>query len=159
MQKYHLRRKEKEITDLTEIEKIIENGKYITLALSKDNQPYVLTLSYGYDKLNRIFYFHTAKIGMKIDFIKANPKTCATIIENLGYEIGDCNHHYKTVVIFGTLKIVEDIEEKKHGLDVMFTHLEGNSDEMKKKFIKDNADYDKVCVLKMSIERITAKKN
>jgi nitroimidazol reductase NimA-like FMN-containing flavoprotein (pyridoxamine 5'-phosphate oxidase superfamily) len=47
---FHLRRKDKEITDVNTLKKILKTTKYITIALSADNQPYLVSLSHGYDE-------------------------------------------------------------------------------------------------------------
>ena len=44
-----LRRKEKEIKDKDAMIAILEEAKYITIAMCKDNEPYLVTLSHGYD--------------------------------------------------------------------------------------------------------------
>jgi nitroimidazol reductase NimA-like FMN-containing flavoprotein (pyridoxamine 5'-phosphate oxidase superfamily) len=84
--KYHLiNRPDREITDEEEILRILKNGKYATLSLCKNNEPYIVTLSYGYEEQSNSLYFHCAKKGLKLVFIKNNPRVCATIIEDGGY--------------------------------------------------------------------------
>lgn len=43
--KYNLRRVDKEITDERILKKILKSTKYVTLALSMDNQPYLVYLA------------------------------------------------------------------------------------------------------------------
>lgn len=157
--RYHLRRSEKEIKERKEIERIIKEGKYAVLALSKDCQPYVLTLSYGYDFENETFFFHTAKKGMKIDFIMANPKASLTVIEDLGYVQNECEHRFKSVVVFGDIEIVESYDEKVFALNVMFEHLEKNPDKMRKKHLENRQKIENVCILKMKANKLTAKES
>jgi len=64
-----MRRKEKEITDKEEMINILENAEYITIAMSRNNEPYLVTLSHGYDRNQNCIYFHCAKEGKKIDFL------------------------------------------------------------------------------------------
>ena len=45
----NIRRTEKAITDENEMKQILQKAQYITLAMSKDNQPYLATLSHGYE--------------------------------------------------------------------------------------------------------------
>ena len=101
MEKYHMQKKEREIKDLEEIQEILIRGKYTTISLCNENKPYIVTLSYGYDKENSILYFHSSKTGLKIDFIKANSSVCATIIEDNGYKTGKCEHHYSYLFFIG----------------------------------------------------------
>jgi uncharacterized protein len=71
---YHVRRSDRAIADQEQMVAIIENCRYATIALSKGNEPYLVTLSYGYDKTENALYFHCGKEGQKIDFLKSNPK-------------------------------------------------------------------------------------
>ena len=65
-----MRRKDKEITDIKSIEKIIHKAKVCRLALSLDDTPYVVPVCFGYSA--ETIYFHSAKEGKKIDIIKKN---------------------------------------------------------------------------------------
>ncbi len=47
--------------------------------LLTDDQPYVVTLSCGFDAANRRLCFHVANSGRKLDIIARNPKACATV--------------------------------------------------------------------------------
>ena len=50
MQKYHLNnRPNREMVDNSEITTILKSGKYATISLCRGNEPYIVTLSYGYD--------------------------------------------------------------------------------------------------------------
>ena len=70
MQKYHLRnRTNRELTEPSEIIAILENGKYAVIAMCCDNEPYVVTLSYGFDSRKNALYFHCSPKGLKLDFI------------------------------------------------------------------------------------------
>ncbi len=67
-----MRRGDKEIKDMKEIEEIIREAKVCRLAFSVDNMPYIVPLSFGYEK--GIFYFHSALVGKKIDMVKKNDR-------------------------------------------------------------------------------------
>jgi nitroimidazol reductase NimA-like FMN-containing flavoprotein (pyridoxamine 5'-phosphate oxidase superfamily) len=44
-----MRRKQQEITDKSLIREIMEQAKVLRLGLCKDNKPYVVPLSFGFD--------------------------------------------------------------------------------------------------------------
>ncbi len=155
--KYHVKRKDKELTDPAEHEAILKKGRYITLALCYENQPYIVTMNYGYDKNSKALFFHCALEGDKLDMISRNPAVCGTVIEDLGYGHGDCEHYYRSIVLRGNIGIVETLEESKQGIDILIDHLEENPDETKARFLKDDKTYDKMHVLKLDIESITGK--
>ena len=69
-----MRRKEKEILDRTEIDRIIESCPVCHLGMAKDNVPYVVPLNFGYD--GRYLYFHCARSGRKLDYLSANRRVC-----------------------------------------------------------------------------------
>ena len=159
MARYHLRRKEKEITDSERQVDILKNGEYTTIGLCRNNEPYVVTLNYGFDSGRTALYFHCAEEGLKLDFIRDNPNVCATVIQDLGYVHGKCDHAYRTVVCWGKIHVVEDLPEKKHALDIMLNHLEKDPDPIRSRNFKDDKAYQKVGILRMDIEEITGKES
>ncbi len=154
--KYHIRKKEKEIKDKEELVELLKGGKYTVISLSKENEPYIITLSYGYDKTKNALYFHCAKEGQKIDFIKANPYVCGTVIEDNGYE-GRCGQTYRSVVFRGKMNIVEELEEKKLGFTILLNQLEEDPIATKNKFLKKDETYENSGMLRLDITDITGK--
>lgn len=157
MPKYHMHKKEREIKDKNVFTEILKNGKFTTIAMCRNNEPYIVTINYGFDETNKTLYFHCAKIGLKIDFIETNPRVCATVIEDKGYKMNECEHAYRTVVFWGYMSVVKNLEEKKHGMDVLLHHLEENPNPLKKRLLKDDEAYGKVGMLKLEIQEITGK--
>ncbi len=159
MPQYHMRKKEREITDHSRKRQILENGRYATLALCRRNEPYAVTLNYGYDEQRNCLYFHSARKGLKIDFISRNPNVCATIIEDLGYVEGQCDHRYRSLVLWGTMSMVEDLAEKQHGMDILLKHLERHPEEIKKRALSKQDVYQKMAVLRMDIVQMCGKEH
>lgn len=159
MAEYHLRKKEKEISDRDEINEILKKGKYATIGFSANDDPYLVTLSYGYDIQNKRIYFHCALKGQKIDYMTKNPKVCATVIEDNGYVKDFCEHKYSSLIVRGLIRVVDELDEKKHGLDILLNHLEENPDPIKARNIKDDKSYNSVCILCLDISDITGKRN
>ena len=157
MKRYHIRRSEKEIKDREDIIEIIQNQKYLTMAMSKNDQPYLVTMNYGYDKDENCFYFHCADEGKKIDFLEENPMVWGQILEDLGYVHGKCDHHYRTVHFKGKVKFLKNIEEKREALSTMIEQLEDEPDPIKKKMLKES-DIDNVGIGKIKVEFFTGKK-
>jgi len=156
MAKYHMNRKDREITDVKDIVAILQEGKYAVISMCRDNEPYIVTLNYGYDK--NALYFHNALKGLKIDFIKSNPNVCATVIEDRGYIMDECAHAYRSVVFWGKMSIVEDIVEKKHAMEILLNHLEDNPGIIKERSLKDDKVYSELGILRLDIMEITGKK-
>ena len=89
--KYHMiNRPNRELTEESDINAILKNGKFVVISMCRDNEPYIVTLSYGYDIENNSLYFHVARQGLKLDFLKSNKVVCATVIEDGGYIMDEC---------------------------------------------------------------------
>ena len=152
-----MQKKEREILDKRIYLEIMKNGKFSTISMCRNDEPYIVTLSYGFDAINNCLYFHSAQKGLKIEFLKENQKVCGTILEDLGYVNGECSHKYRSIVFWGDMTIVEDLDEKKHAFDVMLKHLEDNPSKLKERFFKNEESYNNTCLLKLEINLITGK--
>ena len=71
-------RREREVTDINEILKIMDTCKIVHVGLVDGDQPYVLPMNYGYtyEDGKMVIYLHGAKKGYKYDLIEKNPKVC-----------------------------------------------------------------------------------
>ncbi len=68
-----MRKKEREVADLQEIESIINMSEVCRLAFADMNVPYIVTMNFGYsggDKKH--LYFHCATEGRKLEMIRKN---------------------------------------------------------------------------------------
>ena len=158
MQKYHMKnRPDRELSNETEIEAILKSGKYTVISMCRNDKPYIVILSCGYDSVKNALYFHCSTSGLKLDFIKANSQVCATIIEDGGYISDECGHHYRTAVFRGTMKIVSDLDEKKHGMKVLLNHLENKPFLIKEKLLMSDDFYSKMEILRLDIAEIHGK--
>ena len=126
--RYHMRRADRAIEDAAAIDTILAEGRFATIALAREGEPYLVTLSYGFDPVRRAMYFHAAHEGLKHEFMRANPSVCATVVVDGGYRTGECAHEYRSVVIRGTMTEVGDMEESRHGMHVLLGQLESEAD-------------------------------
>lgn len=151
-----MRRVEKEIKDKKDLIEILKKGNYSVISMCKENEPYIVTLSYGYDESKHALYFHCAKEGQKIDLIKANPSVCGTVIEDNGYEEG-CGQAFRSVVFRGNMITVETIDEKKSGFEILLNQLEKDPITIKNKFFKKDETYNNSGMLRLDITEISGK--
>jgi len=152
-----MRRKEKAITDLKEMEKILQQTKYITIAMCCNNEPYLIILSHGYDPEKNIIYFHCASEGKKIDILKENNIVWGQALTDKGYVEGKCNHLWATVMFRGTVSFIVDAAEKRHALEVMITQLEQNPERVMKKQITEKS-LKRVNIGRIDIDYMSGKK-
>ena len=154
-----MQKAEREITDPAAIRRILTAGKFATIALCRDRESYLVTLSCGFDEERKALYFHSALKGLKLEFLRDNPRVCATVIIDLGYRPGKCSHGYRSVVLRGRMGLVDDLVEKKHGLDVLLRRLEPQAESVRKRSLPDDAAYRDVAILRLDIEDVRAKAN
>jgi len=127
---YHVKRKDKEITDVRVLKKILKDTKYITLALSKDDVPYLVSLSHGYDEGRNCLYFHCAEAGKKLDYIRSNNVVWGQALLDYGYAEGKCDHLYASVHFKGKVAFIEDVEEKRLAMECMMNQLDRKPGEL-----------------------------
>jgi nitroimidazol reductase NimA-like FMN-containing flavoprotein (pyridoxamine 5'-phosphate oxidase superfamily) len=125
---FHVRRQDREITDPQTLKTVLKNTKYVTIALCMDNEPYLVSLSHGYDETRNCLYFHCADEGKKLVYINANNRTWGQAV--LDYGVTDeCDYAYTSVHFEGRVVMIEDLSEKQHAMEVMVRQLSANPEE------------------------------
>lgn len=124
-----MRRKDREVTDKTELEKIIAQCKTACVSMIDDElkMPYVVPLSYGFElntqveqnnkSVNKLtLYFHCAKEGRKMELLQKNNKVCFTIFcEGVGvFPEEPCNsiYYFSSIIGNGIVEFIDNIEKK-----------------------------------------------
>ncbi len=150
-----MRRKEKEITDIGEIESIIRKSLVCRLGLADDGSPYIVPLCFGYK--NNSLYFHSAKEGRKIEILKRNNQVCFEFDSNFEVQTGkaacDWGMNYRSVIGYGRAFFIENSEEKRKALDVIMAQYADGVFEYSEKA------FGKAFVIKVEIESMTGKKS
>ena len=145
----------REITDINEIEGIIRRASICRIGLVDGDEPYLVPVCFGYER--SALYFHGALAGRKVELIRKNSKVCFEIdtdVEIVNVEtLCDAVVKYRSVIGVGRAYILEDDEEKSHGLNlIMRQYTEGD-------FSFPKSELDKTLVVKVDIESITGKKS
>jgi nitroimidazol reductase NimA-like FMN-containing flavoprotein (pyridoxamine 5'-phosphate oxidase superfamily) len=122
--RYHIRRKELEINDENILKKILKITKYVTIALAIKNQPYLVSLSHGFDESENCIYFHCAVEGKKVDYMKENNTIWGQALIDGGYVDGECSHLYASVMFEGIISFIEDPTEKWEAISLMTRQLD-----------------------------------
>jgi nitroimidazol reductase NimA-like FMN-containing flavoprotein (pyridoxamine 5'-phosphate oxidase superfamily) len=149
---------EREITDRSAMEAILKEGKYAFIAMCRDSEPYIVTLSYGYDAGRNALYFHSAAKGLKLDVLAANPAVCATVIEDGGYIADECAHRYRSVVLRGQMQVVGNPAERLRGLETLAEQLETDVAARKEKISSlGDAKWRSMAILRLDIAEMTGK--
>ncbi len=121
---HSLRRKDKEITNEAEVRAILREAQHVTIAMSLGDEPYLVTLSHGYDDGNDRIYFHCAMEGKKVEILRENPRVWGQALVDNGYQQGSCDHLYRTTQFHGWVTFIDDQEEREHALRIMIRHLD-----------------------------------
>lgn len=150
-----MRRKEKEITETAGLESIISRSSTCRLALSVDNQPYIVPLCFGYQ--DKTLYFHSADTGRKIDMIRQNNQVCFEFdIDQEIIEDEEACHwgmNYRSIIGFGKAFIVEDGEQKREMLDIIMNQYGEGEFEYSEELLEI------MVVIKVEIEEMTGKQS
>lgn len=158
MARYHVRRTDRELTDSDALMSVLRRGKFATFAVVHDGEPYLFTLSYGLDETGNALYSHVATSGRKLDAIAADPRVCATVIVDGGYEQGACKHNYESVVLEGRMFLVTDPEEQRRGMRVLIDHLEKDPDPVwERNRLDGDKVFERLAIVRLDIENITGK--
>jgi nitroimidazol reductase NimA-like FMN-containing flavoprotein (pyridoxamine 5'-phosphate oxidase superfamily) len=125
---FHVRRKDREITDAAVLKNVLKSTKYVTIALCIGDEPYLVSLSHGYDETCNCLYFHCADEGKKLMYLKANSKVWGQAV--LDYGVTDeCDYAYKSVHFKGTISLINDLTEKQHAMEVLVRQLSATPEE------------------------------
>ena len=125
---FHVRRKDREITDRDVLKQVLGSTKYVTVALSMDKEPYLVSLSHGYDEATNCLYFHCADEGKKLVYMKANSRVWGQAVLDFGVT-DECDYAYTSVHFRGKASMIEDLREKQHAIEVLVRQLSENPEE------------------------------
>jgi nitroimidazol reductase NimA-like FMN-containing flavoprotein (pyridoxamine 5'-phosphate oxidase superfamily) len=116
-----MRRSDKQITELKEIESLLRSSEICHLSMVDDGKPYLVPLNFGYE--DGALYFHSAPEGRKIDILRKNPDVCFSVIaRNIlvkGEKACSWTAKYTSVIGTGRATIVDDRAGKEEGLSIL----------------------------------------
>lgn len=150
-------RRELEITEITEILKIMDEAKVLHLGLADEGWPYVVPMNYGYEYTDghMVLYLHGATKGYKFDVIAKNPQVSFALETDTqpfeGRVACQYGMAYKSVMGRGIATLVEDSEEKEKAMSVLMKHQTG------KDFSFDEKLVSIVNVIRIDVREFTAK--
>lgn len=158
-----MRRKHSEVTDQTEIFRILSSTNVGRMAtVGRDGFPYITPVNYV--TLNGNIYFHCAPKGEKLDNLIRDPHVCFEVDLPLSYiDIGldpgrpICNLHqfYHCIIIRGKAGIVEEDQLKLDALNALVAKHEKTDDF--EKVTADMSGYKACVVIEIKPESTSAK--
>jgi nitroimidazol reductase NimA-like FMN-containing flavoprotein (pyridoxamine 5'-phosphate oxidase superfamily) len=149
-----MRRSDREITDLLEIDDILKRARICNLGLNDNGVPYVVPVNYGYDA--GCLYIHSAKEGRKIDILRRDEKVAFDIYtdEKLLEAEKSCGWgmKYRCVMGQGRASLLTAATEKEKALGIIMRQHGSSLADF------DPAQVEKVVVIKVEIVSMTGKK-
>lgn len=151
-----MRKANQEIKEEKVLEEILAGAVICRLAMVDGDLPYIVPFNYGYGE--GCIYIHSAPEGRKIELLKHNNLVCFEI-EDTARIIKDekaCKWAtmYRSVVGYGTVEIVTDLEGKQHGLEIIMAQ-HGAPDLTK----FDPKNLKRMVILKLTITSMTGKQS
>lgn len=155
-----MRRKDLAVTDSALIDDIILSCDCWRLAFADGTNPYIVPLSFGYERKEdtQYFYFHGAAVGRKVDLsrrlgyagfeldryrtVKPNEKAC------------DFSLRYQSIVGEGEITELTGAKEKTQALKIMMKQLSGRDDwEFPETVLA------KTCVFQLVVKKLSAREH
>jgi len=150
-----MRRKDREITDRSEIDAVISSSNLMHIALVDGDMPFLVPVFYAFD--GSALYFHSAQAGTKMEILKRNNNVCFEISIDQGFiesdEACDFEAKHRTVIGIGKAVPVEDDSEKIRALDLIVAHFSA------KKFEYPKTNLDRTAVVRIDIASVKGKKH
>ena len=157
MQRYHLRRTDKELKNQEEIEEVLSSVRIMTVACCHENEPYLFTVNFAWESKARNLWFHCATEGRKIRILQANPRVCVTVVEDRGYIHGECDHAYRSLIIQGSAHVVTDLAEKRRALELLTRKHERDPEAVLARFAGNDEAIRNVGIMRISVDSISGK--
>jgi nitroimidazol reductase NimA-like FMN-containing flavoprotein (pyridoxamine 5'-phosphate oxidase superfamily) len=126
-----VRRKDREVTEDAWIYEKLHKIPFGSFSTVYNGQPFINTNIFVYDEENNVIYLHTAHQGRTRANAELNQRVCFSVSEMGRFlpakTAKNMSVEYSGVIIFGTVEIVKNELEARHGLNLLlkkyFSHL------------------------------------
>lgn len=143
-----MRRKDREVTEIEELLKIIEKCKVCRVAVQDEQGLYIIPLNFGYryDGGDLILYFHSAREGRKVRAFAAGSQ--AAFEMDCGHQLVkgelacEYGYRYQSVTGAGQIREIQELKEKKMALSQLMKHQAGFGGEFDERMVKAVAVYE-----------------
>jgi len=120
----------------------------------EDGYPYGLPINHFYNDEDGYLYFHSGRIGYKVEMMRQNDKASFCVMDEGFLKEGDWALNIRSVIAFGRIEFIDDqnvIERICRNLCLKFTDDE--------KYIQDEIDRSlkNTLMFRMKIEHLTGK--
>lgn len=147
-----MRRKEREITDFSEIEAFLASQKIMRVGFCDEGHVYIVPVNFGFESKDGkfVFYFHGARDGRKFSLIQKGGNVGFEIDADYGTKSAekacDCTEYYASVIGEGKIFEIEENDGKKYALNRIMLSSTG----------KDGWNFPSVMLSRVGVFRIEA---
>ena len=135
---------------------LLKSNKRAALAVNGDDgYPYAVPVNYYYEEDENKIYFHSSRVGHKIESMKKNNKVCFTTWDDGYKDEGDWAYRVSSCVVFGRASLVEDENVALEKIKKFAMKYYPTEEEVDEEISKDFKAVQMVCI---DIEHISGKK-
>jgi nitroimidazol reductase NimA-like FMN-containing flavoprotein (pyridoxamine 5'-phosphate oxidase superfamily) len=150
-----MRRKRQQLTDAQSRQILTDMTAGVLAVAGDDDYPYAVPLSYVLDG-DRIL-FHSALSGHKIDALHRSSKASFCVIEKNEIHPETYTTYFRSVIAFGTLRILTDEKEALEAIDLLAAkYAPGRLDSRRKEIEKG---FRHMCMIELHITHLTGKES
>lgn len=151
-----MRRKDRAVTSPTEIVEIMSRCEVLHLAIAAQPAPYLLPVNFGMEPDGMTLYVHGAMEGTKYDLLAKNDQVGFEMECTSGLVLDEASHsctmNYESVMGWGTVSEVTDLDGKLHALDCIMRQYHSED------FYYDPAVAGRTRILCLKIQERTGKR-
>ena len=151
-----MRRKDRAVTSPTEIVEIMSRCEVLHLAIAAQPAPYLLPVNFGMEPDGMTLYVHGAMEGTKYDLLAKNDQVGFEMECTSGLVLDEASHsctmNYESVMGWGTVSEVTDLDGKLHALDCIMRQYHSED------FYYDPAVAERTRILCLKIQERTGKR-
>ena len=134
---------------------ILSRGTSGVLAVTGDGGwPYAVPLSYAY-RDGKLF-FHCATSGHKLDALERDGRASFCIIDQDQVVPAEYTSYFRSVIAFGTLRVLEDAGEIRRVIEVLSDRYAPLEPPERRDAVIDR-ELAALCILEMTVEHLTGK--
>lgn len=154
-----MRRKDREVSDINEILRIMRDCDDMVLAFNDEPSPYILAVNFGVSENDGeiTLYIHGAIEGKKYDYLKDGAAVSFQMSANhkliMDKDRGYCTMNYESIIGRGEVYELHEYDEKEAALEVLVQKYHIPSE----KFIYARAAIPRTRVFKICVKDLTCK--
>jgi len=133
---------------------LINETRGVLSVIGDMGYPYGMPMNHFYNSDDGCVYFHCGKKGHRIDSLKKEPKASFCVYDSGYKDPGEWSLNVKSVIIFGKLEIIEDIDTIIN-VSTDLSHKFTSDDEYINKEIEIHAKH--TIILKLTPEHMCGK--